>query len=609
MDGGESEDDGNDVPEEEEEAADGEGGNLMAHGIQWKESKEGVREDARKVNGGTDRHAYLKWPKGDAGLVSSIKNLCGKTALAYFLLMFPWILLETCVTETSKILMEHGLLPMGLGELLQVLGINIAFGIQSPRVRRDAWGDGADSIWGSPQFGTRFGVSKHRYESILRYWRWYPDEAPWNVEADRWKPVRFFIYNFNTHMCEIFEPCWVLVVDESTTKWVGLEEWHAMGCPHITKIARKPENVAIEVRDVACGESEICIFLEIQEGKEAMATKDFCAPDMPAGTAFCLRATESWKGTGRLVLGDSAFASVTTAVQLRKRGLHFTGIVKTASRMFPKKWCQDVPMDHRGDTRTATAEVDGEKLIAHAWNEPGKGKKPRKSLISTCGTTLSVDPVKRIRWEKDPETGDMFAYTKTIPQTAIGFQYFRFAGAINRFNRNRQDGFRLERNIEVKEWSKRMLMSLLGFVGTNAFKGAKLEGKYTDLNVFMEDLAWELLTNELSGSKYPDAKICVEVTKLSPDDFVGGEIPIPVQPKAKPVGKKEMVLQHFFRELKTLRSFASDQKPRATCSMCHKHNATLFCVPCTDRAGGNIVPVCTSKSNIDCMPWHCQLCG
>jgi len=31
MDGGESEDDGNDVPEEEEEAADGEGGNLMAH--------------------------------------------------------------------------------------------------------------------------------------------------------------------------------------------------------------------------------------------------------------------------------------------------------------------------------------------------------------------------------------------------------------------------------------------------------------------------------------------------------------------------------------------------------------------------------------------------
>ena len=50
-----------------------------------------------------------------------------------------------------------------------------------------------------------------------------------------------------------------------------------------------------------------------------------------------LRCVSNWFGTGRLIVGDSAFASVATAVALLLSvGLHFIGIVKTTTLGFPK---------------------------------------------------------------------------------------------------------------------------------------------------------------------------------------------------------------------------------------------------------------------------------
>ena len=47
------------------------------------------------------------------------------------------------------------------------------------------------------------------------------------------------------------------------------------------------------------------------------------------GTGQLLR---PWHGSGRA--GYSAFASVATAVACRKNGIHFTRLVKTATRMY-----------------------------------------------------------------------------------------------------------------------------------------------------------------------------------------------------------------------------------------------------------------------------------
>ena len=89
--------------------------------------------------------------------------------------------------------------------------------------------------------------------------------------------------------------------------------------PHVTKIARKPKGVGAELKDAADSETNIIIRLELQEGAEHMAAKKFTDICQSKGTAQALRLTKPWHHSGRTVNGDSAFASVQTAVELKRR--------------------------------------------------------------------------------------------------------------------------------------------------------------------------------------------------------------------------------------------------------------------------------------------------
>ena len=73
-----------------------------------------------------------------------------------------------------------------------------------------------------------------------------------------------------------------------------------------------------------------------------MANKAYVPEYKFAGTAQLLRLTKPWHGSGRARCADSAFASVTTAIACRKNGMHFTGLVKTAARMYPSKYMDEV---------------------------------------------------------------------------------------------------------------------------------------------------------------------------------------------------------------------------------------------------------------------------
>lgn len=88
-----------------------------------------------------------------------------------------------------------------------------------------------------------------------------------------------------------------------------------------------------------------------------MADRDYAA--FGAGTAWCLRLTKPWHGSGRTVIGDSAFASVQTAVQLKRRGLSFIGVVKTATSRFPDKVIREWAQGKQGTQATAIARTEG----------------------------------------------------------------------------------------------------------------------------------------------------------------------------------------------------------------------------------------------------------
>ena len=199
--------------------------------------------------------------------------------------------------------------------------------------RRDLWSL-QDGIFPTPRFGSRYGISRQRFEVLLRYLRFCPPEEFESTQG-RWAPVRRLVDGFNKRRAETLYPSWSICVDESISAWRGKD--CSDGMPHVTKIKGKPKGVGAELKDAACSQTQVIIALEIQEGKEEMATKKFIQEWKKAGTAQVLRLTEPWHGSGRVINADSPFASITTAEACRKYSLHLTGLVKTATNQVPDK--------------------------------------------------------------------------------------------------------------------------------------------------------------------------------------------------------------------------------------------------------------------------------
>ncbi|EEY55855.1 uncharacterized protein PITG_20740 [Phytophthora infestans T30-4] len=131
--------------------------------------------------------------------------------------------------------------------------------------------------------------------------------------------------------------------------WKGHEaKFTHDGLPHKTKTAQKSEGKEPELKSLADGDSGVLLSLELVEGSARQRQKQYFS-EFGEGTAVVLRLVEQYKGACRTIVGDSAFASVKTLVQLKKRlGLYVMGIVKTASVEYPKahlkKWVETDPL-------------------------------------------------------------------------------------------------------------------------------------------------------------------------------------------------------------------------------------------------------------------------
>ena len=90
-------------------------------------------------------------------------------------------------------------------------------------------------------------------------------------------------------------------------------------------------------------------------------------------------------GSGRVIHGDSAFASIACCTALLEHGLYFSGLLKTAHKEFPKKYCQDIAFQagaQRGDTVTICTT----KAILEV---------PLSSYMVMCGMSLEVKVLRR----------------------------------------------------------------------------------------------------------------------------------------------------------------------------------------------------------------------
>ena len=305
---------------------------LHCHGIEWK-VVDGILEDWRcmpKFGG------HIMW--------NNDVDERQRTPLDYWMMSFPSQMLPDISTWTSDHL-PQGCVNAKEEEVLAVFGALYSL-TRTSEGRRDLWST-EDGLFPAPRFGERYGLTRDRFEILLRYLSFCPVHE---VVDDKWAPVRRLIEGFNQRRVQKLYPGWQLCVDESVSSWRGKDgDFCSDGMPHVTRIERKPKGVGCELKDCADADTKVILQLEIQEGADVMADMEYMAEYKLVGTAQLLRLTKPWHGSGRAVSADSAFASVATAVACRKNGLHFTGLVKTATRMYPKQYIDEVEFQEIGD--------------------------------------------------------------------------------------------------------------------------------------------------------------------------------------------------------------------------------------------------------------------
>jgi len=91
-------------------------------------------------------------------------------------------------------------------------------------------------------------------------------------------------------------PSWLIIIDESMVKWVGV------GMPGVMVVPQKPTPMGLELHTVCCAVSGILINFELYEGKERMGLKQCVGEPTEFGpinksTALPLRCVQPWFST------------------------------------------------------------------------------------------------------------------------------------------------------------------------------------------------------------------------------------------------------------------------------------------------------------------------
>ena len=178
----------------------------------------------------------------------------------------------------------------GNSEIVKFLGIMLAMALDPIRgSRKDHWTTSSDDndIFHARNYGERFKMSRERFEKIVHYLRldvYDPSKIAITVcsmlslilfinitfRQDPWAPIRSFVEAFKENRHTTVVPGRTICIDELISQWEGKEaKYHPLGCPHVTKIPRKPVSCGVEGKCSCCGESGIMLFIELQEGKTA----------------------------------------------------------------------------------------------------------------------------------------------------------------------------------------------------------------------------------------------------------------------------------------------------------------------------------------------------
>ena len=198
-------------------------------------------------------------------------------------------------------------------------------------------------------------------------------------------------------------------------------------------IDRKPEN-GCEIQNAACGCSGVMIRLKVvktAEEENAIAVTDDIGNNH--GTNVLKFLVEPWVRMDHCVCANSYFASINAVTVMRMMGLHFIGVVKTATKKFPMSYLSNLELLQCGDYKGLVARgTDGQPtMLPFIWMDWD-----RRYFIASASSLDSGILDSRNRWrqvslELDalPENVEL-----TILQPKVMEVYYRTCGVIDQHN-------------------------------------------------------------------------------------------------------------------------------------------------------------------------------
>ena len=417
------------------------------------EDEEGQEEEMTEVEKEKKKKEELsKWklggrkidPRGErnipgAHLLNPLADLFEEDSFIDYFMSFQPVeyIKEVMLPSTNKFAKDNGWEhePFSFDEFINVQGILYMMEVVRLPERRMYWNTQPTGLFPGLNFGRI--MSLHRFELFLNVWQLSEDE-------DMDQQVLNFIFAVNSHLKETMRAGEVLCIDESMIK-----AFHR-GLNGKMKIIRKSRPIGNELKTVSDAKTHIVLHMELHESKEDMADKQY-VKEYGATTACCLRITEHWKSSGRIVVGDSWFGSVKTCVKLMNiNGLYSNMLVKTAHKQYPRVLLRESKVE-RGEWVSATAEIENVKLMATRFLDLQE-----KLFVSSCSSDLSGPP--RIT----KHHGD-------VSRPQVAFDYLSSSASIDIHNHFRTGSTGLEDAWQTKNSNMRQVAGVLGFLLTNAY--------------------------------------------------------------------------------------------------------------------------------------------
>jgi Transposase IS4 len=215
-----------------------------------------------------------------------------------------------------------------------------------------------------------------------------------------------------------------------------------------------------------------------------------------------------------IVCADSYFASVQAACHLFDLNFRFIGVLKTATKLFPKAYLGKVELPIRGTVAALTAVHDRVELLSFVYCDSDC-----HYFISTCSNVAGGDPIRCTRMrqlqpietDKPPERVDI---KMNCPQVAA--LYYSACGKIDWHNQCRQSGLELEKKIQTKSWHKRVNLSIFGMIVVDSYLlHRECTGGCYSQHVFYQLLIKDLLENGFAVDVETRSRLAEKAKKLT----------------------------------------------------------------------------------------------